>query len=64
MTLRLGKLSQHLAFSSTRLLSTTAGPRLSYTSVRTMASAPRKYEFLVVVPDFPGVREKRLAVRP
>lgn len=29
-----------------------------------MAPAARKYEFLVVVPDFPGVREKRLAVRP
>lgn len=29
-----------------------------------MASAARTYEFLVVVPDFPGVREKRMAIRP
>ncbi|KAH8911681.1 hypothetical protein BR93DRAFT_921654 [Coniochaeta sp. PMI_546] len=29
-----------------------------------MASAARKFEFLVVVPDFPGAREKRLEVRP
>lgn len=28
------------------------------------SSAARKYEFLVVIPDFPGVREKRLEVRP
>ncbi|KAJ9130406.1 hypothetical protein NKR19_g9901 [Coniochaeta hoffmannii] len=29
-----------------------------------MASAPRKMEFLVVVPDFPGVLDKRIAIRP
>lgn len=29
-----------------------------------MSSSPRKYEFLVVVPDIPGTREKRMAVRP
>ncbi|KAL2158209.1 hypothetical protein VTH06DRAFT_4529 [Thermothelomyces fergusii] len=26
--------------------------------------APKKMEWLVVVPDFPGVHEKRIAVRP
>ncbi|KAK4040305.1 hypothetical protein C8A01DRAFT_35728 [Parachaetomium inaequale] len=26
--------------------------------------APKKMEWLVVIPDFPGVHEKRLAVRP
>ncbi|KAL2152698.1 hypothetical protein VTH82DRAFT_5882 [Thermothelomyces myriococcoides] len=26
--------------------------------------APKKFEWLVVVPDFPGAHEKRLAVRP
>ncbi|KAI8725447.1 hypothetical protein NCS52_00115800 [Fusarium sp. LHS14.1] len=39
-------------------------PRL--TTIRTMQSVsvpPGKYEFLVVVPDKPGVREKRLEVR-
>lgn len=36
-------------------------------TVRTMSSsaaAPRKYEWLVVVPDFPGALQKRLEVRP
>ncbi len=39
-------------------------------SARAMSTAPaavaggRKYEWLVVVPDFPGVLEKRLEVRP
>ncbi|KAJ6437195.1 hypothetical protein O9K51_10165 [Purpureocillium lavendulum] len=28
------------------------------------ASAPRKFEFLVIVPDKPGMHEKRLEVRP
>jgi uncharacterized protein YciI len=28
------------------------------------APSPRKYEFLVVIPDFPGVQQKRLEVRP
>ena len=28
------------------------------------AAAATKFEWLVVVPDFPGVHEKRLAVRP
>lgn len=28
------------------------------------APAKRKYEWLVVVPDLPGVLEKRLEVRP
>lgn len=31
----------------------------------TMATqAPKKIEWLVVVPDFPGVHEKRIEVRP
>lgn len=29
-----------------------------------MASAPRLREFLVIVPDKPGVKDKRLEVRP
>lgn len=34
-------------------------------SQRTMASATlRKYEWLIVVPDFPDAQEKRLEVRP
>ncbi|KAM7207601.1 hypothetical protein V8F20_002079 [Naviculisporaceae sp. PSN 640] len=36
-------------------------------TIRTMSSseaAPRKFEWLVVIPDFPGVQEKRIAVRP
>lgn len=28
------------------------------------AAAPKKFEWLVVVPDFPGVHQKRLEVRP
>lgn len=33
-------------------------------SIRTMSSAtPRKYEFLIVVPDNPGMRAKRMEVR-
>lgn len=51
-------------------------PRNSYTTPpsalqrRTMATetpaadAPKKYEWLVVIPDFPGAHEKRMAVRP
>ncbi len=31
---------------------------------RTMASAPRTFEFLVVAHDAPGMLEKRLEVRP
>ncbi|KAH8893512.1 hypothetical protein GQ53DRAFT_745761 [Thozetella sp. PMI_491] len=31
--------------------------------LRTMASAARKFEFLVVIPDVPGMLEKRLEVR-
>ncbi|KAJ3524878.1 hypothetical protein NM208_g11874 [Fusarium decemcellulare] len=38
-----------------------------FTTIRTMAQSvsvePGKFEFLVVVPDKPGVREKRLEVR-
>jgi hypothetical protein len=41
------------------------------TYIRSMANssaattaAPRKYEWLVVIPDIPGTLEKRLAVRP
>jgi predicted RNase H-like HicB family nuclease len=30
----------------------------------TSADGPKKWEWLVVVPDFPGVHEKRLEVRP
>jgi hypothetical protein len=30
---------------------------------RTMATAAQTYEWIVMVPDFPGVQEKRLAVR-
>lgn len=42
---------------------------LTRPSARTMASsaaaaAPRKFEFLVIVPDKPGTLEKRLEVRP
>lgn len=35
-------------------------------NLRAMSSAApsRKYEWLVVVPDFPGVLQKRLDVRP
>ncbi|KAK1756837.1 hypothetical protein QBC47DRAFT_377782 [Echria macrotheca] len=41
----------------------TASPRT--TTRRTMAtSTGRKYEWLVVVPDFPGTLAKRLEVRP
>ncbi|KAG6037293.1 hypothetical protein E4U41_005235 [Claviceps citrina] len=29
-----------------------------------MATAPKMREFLVIVPDKPGVKDKRLAVRP
>ncbi|KAB5554413.1 hypothetical protein GE09DRAFT_1120880 [Coniochaeta sp. 2T2.1] len=28
------------------------------------SAAPKKFEFLVVVPDFPGAQAKRLEVRP
>jgi hypothetical protein len=28
------------------------------------SDAPKKMEWLVVVPDFPGVQQKRLEVRP
>ncbi len=31
---------------------------------RSMASEPRKFEFLVIAPDAPGMLEKRLEVRP
>jgi predicted RNase H-like HicB family nuclease len=27
-------------------------------------TTPKKYEWLVVVPDFPGVHQKRMDVRP
>jgi hypothetical protein len=37
-------------------------PRAMSTAAST--SAGRKYEWLVVVPDFPGALEKRLEVRP
>ncbi|KAK4113480.1 hypothetical protein N656DRAFT_797349 [Canariomyces notabilis] len=38
----------------------------STTQRRTMATdtTPKKYEWLVVVPDFPGVHQKRMDVRP
>ena len=59
MALRLTKLGQHLASKTP-----SSSFRLS-NSIRTMASsAPRKFEFLVVVPDFPGVLDKRIAIRP
>ncbi|KAL1864172.1 hypothetical protein VTK73DRAFT_6107 [Phialemonium thermophilum] len=36
--------------------------------IRTMATAPtssgRKYEWLVVIPDYPGVQQKRVEIRP
>jgi len=39
---------------------------LTLTQRNTMATsdAPKKMEWLVVVPDFPGVQQKRLEVRP
>lgn len=47
---------------------TTAFPTLPLTLTQrsTMATsdAPKKMEWLVVVPDFPGVHQKRLEVRP
>ncbi|KAL2134098.1 hypothetical protein VTI74DRAFT_985 [Chaetomium olivicolor] len=41
-------------------------PRTPITQRNTMAtdSQPKKMEWLVVVPDFPGAHEKRLEVRP
>ncbi|KAF4334791.1 hypothetical protein FBEOM_11378 [Fusarium beomiforme] len=56
-------MNSRLAFSLSRA---SIVPR--FTTVRTMASSsvtvpPGKYEFLVVVPDKPNVREKRLEVR-
>ncbi len=43
-----------------------AFPTLPLIRRNTMATsdAPKKVEWLVVVPDFPGAQEKRLAVRP
>ncbi|KAM7218730.1 hypothetical protein V8F06_005884 [Rhypophila decipiens] len=29
-----------------------------------MSSSPQKFEWLVIIPDFPGAKEKRLEVRP
>ncbi|KAH7325783.1 hypothetical protein B0I35DRAFT_421173 [Stachybotrys elegans] len=37
---------------------------LSRAAMSSAAAAPRKYEFLVVVPDKPDVRAKRMEVRP
>ena len=44
----------------------TAFPTLPLTHRNTMATsdAPKKMEWLVVIPDFPGAHEKRLEVRP
>lgn len=41
-------------------------PAFSLTQRKTMATSdsPKKMEWLVVVPDFPGVHEKRMEVRP
>lgn len=66
MALRLAKLSGHLVTSTSNgLLPKLNTPQAPLHKIRTMASsAARKYEFLVVIPDFPGVREKRLEVRP
>ncbi|OIW23467.1 hypothetical protein CONLIGDRAFT_128485 [Coniochaeta ligniaria NRRL 30616] len=63
MALRLKQLSSHLLTSSSNGFARTH-PTGTTQSIRTMASAARKFEFLVVVPDFPGMREKRLEVRP
>ncbi len=43
-----------------------AFPTLPLTRRNTMATsdAPKKMEWLVVIPDFPGAHEKRLEVRP
>ncbi len=43
-----------------------AFPTLPLTHRNTMATsdAPKKMEWLVVIPDFPGAHEKRLEVRP
>ncbi|KAF5019902.1 hypothetical protein F66182_8086 [Fusarium sp. NRRL 66182] len=54
---------------SYRLASSLSRSRITprFTTIRTMSHAvsvpPGKFEFLVVVPDKPGVREKRLEVR-
>ncbi|KUJ12125.1 uncharacterized protein LY89DRAFT_624569 [Mollisia scopiformis] len=32
--------------------------------LRTMASAPEKFEWMVIIPDVPGKLEKRMEVRP
>lgn len=50
MAARLQTISKHLN-STVRAMSSTA-------------AAPRKFEWLVVVPDFPGALQKRLEVRP
>lgn len=49
--------------AATRLTSHLA--RSQHQQIRTMASsAARTYEFLVIVPDKPGMHAKRLEVRP
>ncbi|KND88374.1 hypothetical protein TOPH_07002 [Tolypocladium ophioglossoides CBS 100239] len=52
------------------MLARLAAPRLTsllfrpQRQIRTMASSARTYEFLVIVPDKPGMHTKRLEVRP
>ena len=39
-------------------------PIVSPSRFRTMATETKKYEWLVVVPDKPGMQAKRLEIRP
>ncbi|EFZ01976.2 Dimeric alpha-beta barrel [Metarhizium robertsii ARSEF 23] len=53
-----------MAFRLSRPLGTILRPQFS-SPIRTMSSsAPKVREFLVILPDKPGVKEKRLEVRP
>lgn len=35
-----------------------------FTQFRAMATAPQKYEWMVIIPDHGGVLDKRMEVRP
>ena len=62
MAARLTNIAHHLTSPATKLAS--SSPTALARSTRAMSTAARKFEFLVVVPDFPGVQEKRVAIRP
>src|SRR5690348_2527094 len=52
------------AFRNTTVPRLPTYPPFAQRNTMATSEAPKKMEWLVVIPDFPGVHEKRLEVRP